>query len=205
MSKMKTLVAVAVSLVAVSSALYASPWHHPEMRPEVQMQIDTDAVRANLQDEYAALAKYIGIGGKSQAAYDRYVAARVKADTEHAAWHNKNVPNGQTRQDLLNWKSAHDELRAKLNEQLTKLRGDLVKTLSPEQVAQFDRYEPAALSGCGTRMGNGYGPGYGYGPGCGYGVRGAQRGPGYHGHMNDWHMNGDWNGYHGRRGPGCGW
>ncbi len=197
MSKMKTLVAVAVSLVAVSSTLYAAPWHHPEMRPEVQMQIDTDAVRANLQDGYAALAKYIEIQGKSQAAYDRYVEARVKADVEHAAWHNKNVPEAQTRQDMLDWKSAHDDMRTKLNDRVTKLRGDLVKTMTPEQVAQFDRYEPSATTGCAMRMG--------YGPGYGHGMRGDRRGPGFHGHMRDWHGNGDWQGYHGRRGPGCGW
>lgn len=191
MSKMKTMVAVAVSLVAVSSALYAAPWHHPEMRPEVQMQIDTDAVKANLADEYASLAQYINLGDKSKKAFDRYVDARVKADVEHAQWHNKNVPNADTRQAMLDWRSAHDDMRASLNDRVVKLRGELVKTMTPEQVAAFDRYEPAPMAGCGMRGRMG----------------------GWHGHMRGYHMNGDWQGHgygygHGdghRRGPGCGW
>lgn len=189
MFKMKTLAVVALSLVTVSSALYAAPWHHPQMRPEVQMQIDTDAVRANLTDQYASLAKYIGVGEKSRAAYDRYVEARVKASVEHALWHNKNVPNADTRQGLMSWRNAHDQLRTKLNDRVIGLRADLIKTMTPEQVARFDRYEPTSMSGCAM----------------GYGPRGGFTGPGFHGHMRDGHMNPDCQGYQGRRGPGCGW
>ncbi len=191
MSKMKSIVAVALSLVAVSSAVYAAPWHHPEMRPEIQVQIDPDAVRANLTDGYDALAKYIGLSEKSQAAYDRYVQARIKAEGEHAQWHNKNIPDAKTRQEMLDWRAAHGQMHSKLEQTVVKLRGELVKTMTPEQVAQFDRYEPSQMRGCG--MGRGMHRGYGPGMGAGH-------------HMRGYHMNGNWHGGdYGRRGPGCPW
>ncbi len=198
MSKMKSITAVALSLVAVSAAVYAAPWNPSDMRPEVQVQLDPEAVRANLKDEYAALANSVGLNEKSQAAYDRYVQARIKADGEHAQWHNENAPKAQTRQEMMDWRAAHHQMRTNLDQNVIALRGELMKTMTPEQIANFDRYEPGPMRNCGTMRG------MHRGDGSRMGMRGA-----HHmraNHMDGYHMAGNWHrSDYGRHGSGCRW
>lgn len=214
----KTLVAVAISLMAASTALVAAPWHHPQARPEVRMQIDTGAVQANLQDTYAALAGELNLTDKNKAAYDNYVKVRVQAAVDHATWHNQAVPGEPGRQARLERRAEHDQLRAKTSAALAKARADLIKTMTPEQVKALDEQEPAFRRD--RRMGPGQdrpcdtgrrpcetgfgGPGMAA-PGASGPCPMRSPGPGYwHGHR---HGDGDGYGWgmRGHRGPGCGW
>lgn len=206
MTNKKWIIALAATLVTASSVVTAAPWHHPEVRPVMQVQIDTAAVQANLEDAYASLAGIMELNDKTKAVFDRYVQVRIKADVEHAQWHNQHRLQKEARQAVMAWRLAHDELKVKLNGNVVKLRGELVAALTPEQLAKLDRYEPAAMRGCGMGRGMGWGPqgncaghrmGYRQGPGCNMAPdcmmhQGPHRG---------YHMQGPQDG----RGPGCRW
>ncbi len=212
----KTLFASAATAAVIglcTAALPASAQKAPPPKPAP----DAAAIAAN----YADIGEELGLKDNQKAAFDKYVAAIGKAADEHAKWHADNArpPRGD-RQAHFKYRADHQKFRADQFETLAGVRGELVKSLNPDQVELLDemeggwRFGPAPRGpradgwgphhrrggwGCpgygpGAGYGPGYGPGAGYGPGYGPGHGWGHPGWGHRGWGQGW-------GY----GPGCNW
>lgn len=135
-----------------------------------------------MRADYAELAQAMNLTGPAKQAFDKYVASRQDIASKHYAWHEaKNGKRPANREEAMRFRAEHMKVRADMLEQIASAREVLDKSLTPEQQAMMDEYEPRYAMG----------PGYGRGMGPGAGMNGPRHH--YRGHRGDW-------GY----GPGCG-
>ena len=151
-----------------------------------------------MRADYAELAQAMNLTGPAKQAFDKYVASRQEIAGKHFAWHEaRDGKRPANREEAMRFRAEHMKVRADMLEQIASARELLDKSLTPEQQAMMDEYEPR------YGVGPGYG-GYGYGPGC-------AGGPGCV--YNNGPRCGDGWGWHGPRhgygqygyGPGCRW
>lgn len=182
---------------------------------------------------YAELGRSMKLEGAAKTAYDKYVAARQAIADKHCAWaRDRFDKRPETREEAMKMRAEGLKNRAAMIEEIAKARAELNKSLTAEQKATLDNYEPGVGArgmgpgprghgrhhgrGCGMGPGMGYGPGMG--PGCGMGY-GPGMGPGCAGGPGCVYgtgpRGGDGWGWHGPRhsyghpgygyGPGCRW
>lgn len=155
---------------------------------------------------YAELGQSMKLEGAAKTAYDKYVAARQAIADKHCAWaRDRFDKRPETREEAMKMRAEGLKNRAAMIEEIAKARAELNKSLTAEQKATLDNYEPGVGArgmgpGCGMGYGPGMGPGCAGGPGCVYGTgpRGGD-GWGWHGPRHGYGHPGY--GY----GPGCRW
>lgn len=143
-----------------------------------------------MRADYAELAQAMNLTGPAKQAFDKYVASRQDIASKHYAWHEaKNGKRPANREEAMRFRAEHMKVRADMLEQIASAREVLDKSLTPEQQAMMDEYEPRY----------GMGPGYGRGMGPRAGMNGPRCGDGW-----GWHGPRHGYGQYGY-GPGCRW
>ena len=128
-----------------------------------------------MRADYAELAQAMNLTGPAKQAFDKYVASRQEIAGKHFAWHEaRDGKRPANREEAMRFRAEHMKVRADMLEQIASARELLDKSLTPEQQAMMDEYEPRY----------GVGPGYGRG----MGPRAGMNGPRHHyrGHRGDW-------------------
>ena len=106
-----------------------------------------------MRADYAELAQAMNLTGPAKQAFDKYVASRQDIASKHYAWHEaKNGKRPANREEAMRFRAEHMKVRADMLEQIASAREVLDKSLTPEQQAMMDEYEPR------YGMGPGYGP-----------------------------------------------
>ena len=123
--------------VAVFGLCAASVPAMAQKAPRPAPAPEASAVMADVQDDYRALGKELGLKGDQQAAFDRYAQAVAKAQADHAQWHEANQPPRRgDRQARVKHRADH--------ERNADLIGEFEITRKEDQVEHAEQYRAVA-------------------------------------------------------------